>query len=81
MDLISLVAVGSALFGALLAGICWVVAAIAYDGAILFGCSDGTKSPDPAYGTACVIAGFGTLIVGFGIAYAIFKMLRASASA
>lgn len=66
------------MLGAGIAAISWIVAAICYDGSPLFGCSDGTKTPDIAAGHTFVAIGFCALAIGLGLSWAIVGGLRRS---
>jgi hypothetical protein len=66
--MVALLATGMALIGGLVAMVSFLLAAVSFDGATLFGCSDGTKYPDPAKGAACIAFGIAALVVGFGVA-------------
>jgi hypothetical protein len=75
-----LTAAGSAALGLGVAAIAWILAAVSFDGATLFGCSDGYKHPDPGAGYTCIAIGLVALLIGFGISHVMWSALRRSAN-
>ncbi len=73
-----LASAGSAALGLGVAAIAWILAAVSFDGATLFGCSDGYQHPDPALGYAYMGFGLAALLIGFGVTHFSWSALRRS---
>jgi hypothetical protein len=73
-----LTALVSAAVGSIVGLVAFCLAIASFDGATLFGCSDGYKHPDPRAGVACLFVSAFALLVGWNIARTIERNIGTS---